>query len=382
MEKAEKIKILQDLIQIKSVNGNEIEISEYLSKLLKKHGIDSKIFPFDDGRANLIAELGTGESDQVLALEGHQDTVVVAHPENWKRDPFKGEIVGDKIYGRGAADMKSGLASEVIALCELADKGQVPNGKIRLIATSGEEFGAPGAYKIESKYIDDVDAMIVGEPSDGDVTYAHSGSLNYQITSTGKPAHSSTPDLRLNAITGLVKYIQAEPRLFDDLPVDPVLGKVQHSITVINGGEQVNIIPGSASLLGNVRPTPSFNNDNVIELIQTAVDKINDKTPYHLEFKLIHNFYPIETDKNNSFVQDAYQVTKKDYHNHDSELIVNNGATDASVYVQENDQMAVILLGPDKNNTSHQINEYTTLSSYLDTIDAYQDIANDFFAKK
>ncbi|WP_395318656.1 ArgE/DapE family deacylase [Fructilactobacillus frigidiflavus] len=382
MEKAQKIKILQDLVKINSVNGNERTISDYLANLLNQYDIKAEIKPFidDQNRSNLIVEIGKGKTDQVFGLTGHQDTVAVTDEAAWKYPAFSATIEGDLLYGRGAADMKSGLAAEVIALIELVEKQQIPDGKVRLIITAGEEFGAPGAYKIEPKLIEDLDALIVGEATNGSITYAHSGSFNYRINSKGKPVHSSVPKQGINAIQGLVAYINSEKQAFTDLPVDEVLGNVQHSITVIEGGQQINTIPGRAHLLGNVRPTVAFNNKEVRALIEQTIAKINQETDYQLEFELLHDFYPIRTATNHPFVADAYQVVKNAYPERDIQLYTDNGASDASVFVQIKPDLPVIILGPDSKGSAHQINEYTTISSYLKTIDIYQEIINDFFA--
>lgn len=383
MEKEQKIKILQDLVRINSVNGNEREISNYLVNLLNQYGIQSAIQPFvdDENRSNLIVEIGKGKTNQVFGLTGHQDTVAVTDETAWKFPAFSATIEGDILYGRGAADMKSGLAAEVIALIELVEKQQIPNGTVRLIITAGEEFGAPGAYKIAPELINDLDGLIVGEATDGSVTYAHSGSFNYRINSIGKPVHSSVPNQGINAIEGLVAYINAEKQMFSELPIDEFLGAVQHSITVIDGGQQINTIPGQAHLLGNVRPTPTFSNKQVRDLIEAAIAKINQESDYQLEFELLHDFYPIRTITTHPLVETAYKVAKEAYPNRDIRLYTDNGASDASVFVKVKPELPVIILGPDSKGSAHQINEHTSISSYLKTIDIYQKIINDFFAK-
>lgn len=381
MDKEKKIKVLQDLIKIQTINGNELAVSQYLSNLLQSYGISSQIETFKDdkSRSNLIVELGQGKNDKVLGLTGHQDTVAVTDLDSWHESPFSGTIIDDDIYGRGAADMKSGLAAEVISLIELVEKDQIPTGKVRLIITAGEEFGAPGAYLINHKDISDLNALIVGEATDANVTYGHSGSFNYRIKSFGKPVHSSIPKQGINAITGLVKYLNQEAQVFENLPIDDVLGEVQHSVTVINGGNQVNTIPGEATLLGNVRPTPSFKNEAVRNLIEKTIAEINKNTEYHLEFEVLHNFYPVLTDANSDFVKLVQNSSQKEFTDRKIKLYTDNAASDASVFVQTNPTMPVVILGPDKDGSAHQINEHTTISSYLKMIQVYQNIITDFF---
>lgn len=380
MNKKEKLKILTDLIKIRSVNGNELAVSEYIVALLKKRNIAVKIDRFDDKRANLIAEIGKSSSKGALCFTGHQDTVAVAERDNWEYGPFSGQIVDGKVYGRGAADMKSGLAAQIIMLIELVEEQRNLNGIVRFVATAGEEYGAQGAYRLNSQEItEDIDAMVVGEPTSGQIIYAHSGSLNYQIRSYGKSAHSSRPAQGINAISGLVQYINAEKTLFDDTPSDPFLGRVQHSVTLIKGGQQVNSIPSYAELYGNIRPTKSFNNDQIIERVRNKIKKINHESLFKLEFSIVHNFYPIGTSPNNSFVKLAQKIASEQYKDREIDLKTINGATDASVFIQSKPNMPVIVLGPDAWKSAHQANEFTTVDSYLKTIEIYKKIALSFF---
>ncbi|USS90980.1 ArgE/DapE family deacylase [Fructilactobacillus carniphilus] len=382
MKAAEKVQILRDLIQIPTVNGNEAAITDYLVRLFQEHGIASQVQPITDdkSRTNLIVEIGSGKTDQVFGFTGHQDTVAVGDEAEWEHAPFAATVVGDKLYGRGAADMKSGLAAEVIALIELVEEQREIPGKIRLLITAGEEYGAPGAYQIAPNLLTDLDALVVGEATDGNVTYAHSGSFNYRIVSRGKAAHSSVPTHGINAIQGLVKYIQREAQIFADLPVDPTLGHVQHSVTVIRGGEQVNTIPDAAELLGNVRPTSVFGNQAVRRLLQTTIDQLNASTDYELELQVIHDFYPVKSQADDWLVQKAVAVSQANYPDRQIQAGIDNGATDASVFVKQNADLPVIVLGPDKAGTSHQRSEHTTISSFLATINIYKDLATQFFA--
>ena len=171
--------------------------------------------------------------------------------------------------------------------------------------------------------------------------------------------------------------------MFNDAPVDPYLGTVKHSVTVINGGDQVNTIPDAAALKGNIRPTKAFNNDQVIERLHEAISEVNQEGKGQLSLDLIHNFRPVASDPSGKFVQRALQVTQQAYRevpNHRTpELKTINGATDASVFVKHNQDLPVIVLGADDWNIAHQINEYTTISSYLATIKAYQEIIKHYF---
>lgn len=381
MERAERIQILTDLIKINSVNGNEIEVANYLHDLFKRHGIDAKVDAFGDKRANLIVDLG--QSDQVLGITGHMDTVALGDLSEWKHQPLAAEIDGDKLYGRGAADMKSGLAAQVIALIELYEAGKI-NGHVRFIATAGEEYGTPGANRLEAAGIaQDLSALLVGEPTGGNVVYAHSGSYNYRIVSTGKSVHSSAPERGVNALEGLIDYCVDERTLFDDVKKDPYLGDVKHSVTIIKGGDQVNTIPDSAELRGNIRPTRVFNNDQVTARIKQEVAKLNQHTSAQLHFEILNDWWPVASDPQSDFVQTVLSDAKQAFANCEGhatpELKTINGATDASVFVKHNQDLPVIVLGADEWTVAHQVDEFTTISSYLATIETYKQVIQDFF---
>ncbi|MFT8824621.1 MAG: ArgE/DapE family deacylase [Liquorilactobacillus mali] len=378
MNKDEKIKILRDLIKINSVNGNEAKVTKYLVKILKDKNIKAHADYFDEDSANLIADIGVGNGP-VLCFEGHQDTVAIGDERKWKHNPFEAEVVGDNIYGRGAADMKSGLAAAVIAMIELNEDLEKIPGRIRLVATSGEEFGAKGAYRLtDSDVLDDVSAMVVGEPTGGKIIHAHSGSLNYRIKSFGKSVHSSIPERGTNAIIGLNYFINAERKIFENSPVDSILGEFKHSITTIKGGSQVNIIPEYAELYGNIRPTMALSNQKVKDMLAKAILDLNEEHKLKLELEIVHDFFPMSTPSESIFVKQVLKAARENFGSK-SQLGIINGATDASVYVQKYPTLPVVVLGPDTWEIAHQANEMTSIKSYMNTIETYKEIARSFF---
>lgn len=379
MDKEKQAKILKDLIHINSVNGNELDVADYLARLFAQYGMDAKVDAFGERRANLIVEFGPGNTDQVLGITGHMDTVAVGNRANWHHDPFGAETQGDRLFGRGAADMKSGLAAQAIALIELKESGWQPDGKIRLIATAGEEYGTPGANRLEEKGIaKDLSALIVGEPTGGNIVYATSGSYNYQVICKGRSAHSSMPERGINAVSGLARFIELEASLFDNVPLDQYLGSVKHSITILKAGDQVNTIPDRAELRGNLRPTRAFDNERVTHRIGQAIDYLNQTTDYELTLNILNDWWPIATDPQSDLVKLALKAANDSYANK-PELTIINGATDASVFVKHRADLPVVVLGADEWSRAHQVDEYTTWSSYFATINAYRTIMHDFF---
>ncbi|GBG04360.1 hypothetical protein LrDSM24759_02740 [Lactobacillus rodentium] len=201
--------------------------------------------------------------------------------------------------------------------------------------------------------------------------------MNYEVISEGRAFHSSKPEKGINAIQGLVEFINREKDLFNDIEKDPYLGELKHSITIIEGGNQVNIIPDKASLKGNIRPTAIFPNQKVIERLQNLVNEINQNSDYKLTLNVFQSFQPIATKPENYFVKLALRAAKNNFK--DPKLDIINGATDASVFTLRRPDLPVVVLGSDKWDQAHKTNEYTTLSSYLATIETYKEIIRDFF---
>lgn len=117
----EPIALLQKLIQINSVNGNELAVAKLLQAELEAADIPTKLIPYTEDRVNLIAELNHG--DRVLGFTGHEDVVSPGDESAWTYPPFSGKVVDNVMYGRGTDDMKSGLAAMVLAMIALKQSG-------------------------------------------------------------------------------------------------------------------------------------------------------------------------------------------------------------------------------------------------------------------
>lgn len=378
MGNEEKIAILQEMIRIKSVNGNEGEVAAYLNQLLNQHGIQGEIISHTEGRDNLVATYHNGQG-RVLGLSGHMDVVSAGDESNWTYPPFAAEIKGNRLYGRGTTDMKSGLAAMVIAMIELKESGKPFNGTIKLLATVGEEVGELGSEQLtKAGYVDDLDGLIIGEPTNYNLMYTHMGSINYTVVSHGKEAHSSMPQEGYNAINHLNEFITRANEQMDALANDfqnSALGKTIHNVTVINGGNQVNSIPSQAQLQGNIRSIPEFPNDQIIDLLQKIVDELNEGTNYHLELTIDYNKIPVKANHDSSLI---YHIQKQ--FEQPLPLVGAAATTDAAEFTKSAHSFDFVVFGPGVVNLPHQIDEYVEIDNYLDMIDTYQAIILSYLA--
>ncbi|MBA1434754.1 ArgE/DapE family deacylase [Bombilactobacillus bombi] len=405
MNEAEKIDILSKLVSFKSVNDHEKQVAEYLQSLFKKHGIESHLVPVNGDRANLVAEIGSGKP--ILGVSGHMDVVDV-QAQNWKTDPFQLTAKDDKLYGRGATDMKSGLAAMVIALIELKQNHEPFKGTIRFMATAGEEVGQEGAEVLQkSGYMKDIDSLLIGEPTGYLTVYASKGELDIDLQSLGKAAHSSMPALGNNAVEHLINVInQIKAQLQKPMAdaTNSVLGKTIFNVDVIEGGTQPNAIPGHAKAVLNIRTIPELSNQKILDLIQEVLDNYNATTSGKVTMEVGMNIIPILGNKNSKLLKLVQKIgqpylQKQNYttdqikqfeqqaklsgipFSADEILAVGvSGGTDASkFFIDQPNNCNYVVFGPGNNN-AHQDNEYVSKTMYLDFIEIFKQIITEFFA--
>ncbi len=143
MEKAQAIIILTDLLAINSANDHESLIADYITALFSGYPVKIHRLTYSSGRDNLVVIIG--DHGPLLGFSGHEDVVSAGNLANWHTDPFTPTLKDGKIFGRGASDMKSGLAAMIVAMLDLLDSERELPGRIRLLASVGEETGEYGA---------------------------------------------------------------------------------------------------------------------------------------------------------------------------------------------------------------------------------------------
>lgn len=376
MNKEERIQILQDVIRIKSVNDNESEVADYLAELFEKHGISSEKVKYSEGRESLVATYKKGNG-KVLGISGHEDVVAAGDESEWKFPPFSATIEGDKLYGRGSTDMKAGLVALVIAMIEVKDEGADINGTLKLLATVGEEVGELGATQLtEEGYADDLDGLLIAEPSGPVLIYTHKGSMNYTVVSRGKSSHSSMPKEGVNSIANITDFIiraNSEMQEITNTYKNEVLGETAHSITIINGGDQVNSIPAMTTLQGNIRTIPEFDNSKIKAVLQKIVDDLNKKEDVNLELIVDFDIYPVKSTPDSALIQAIQAVSKK-------ELPVTgiSPTTDAAAFMKADKDFDLVIYGPGEPTLPHQVDEYVSIENYLEMIDNYKAIYKEY----
>ena len=380
MNRNSKIEILQKIIQIPSVNNNETAVADYIISLFRPYiGTKVEKVNYAPSRDNLVITIGD-DSGPMFGLSGHMDVVATGNEEDWKYPPFSATVEDNKVYGRGASDMKSGLAAAVIALLEILESGTKLKGQIRLLATVGEETGEYGAAQLtHAGYADDLAGLIIAEPSNDmkEMVYTSRGVIDYEVTSIGKGAHSGRPWLGVNAIDNLWDFYHlAKKRLSKFSHKDPLLGSVSHEITKISGGEQVNSIPAKASYMGNIRTLPEYPNQLFYDELEKILNELNAKEGYDLSLRYSFPEEPIIGTPDTKLAKTAASIYK-DIFNEPVKLTGSLGANDGAEFLQAKGNFNSLVCGPG-SNTSHEANEYVDIDVYMKAIEFYKQIALKF----
>jgi succinyl-diaminopimelate desuccinylase len=280
---ADPVAIARDLMRCRSVTPEDGGALDYLQKVLAAAGFAVHRVTFDEpGTApidNLYARIGTAKPNLVFA--GHTDVVPAGNEASWSHPPFAGEVAGDKLYGRGAVDMKGGIACFVAAALDyLAESGGKPGGSISLLITGDEESVAiNGTIKL-LKWADEqgesFDHCILGEPSNvetvGDTIKAgRRGSLNGTLIVTGRQGHVAYPERADNPIRGLLTVMTALQTPLDQ-GSDHFAPSNLEFTSVDVGNSTVNLIPGEARARFNIRFNDRHNQASLKKLIERRAE--------------------------------------------------------------------------------------------------------------
>jgi acetylornithine deacetylase len=252
------VELLRDLVRVPSESGKE----EAAASLVEKTMRDLGWAPKKSGR-NVYATLG-GDGP-LLLLNSHTDTVPVG--EGWTKDPLAGELIDGKIYGRGSNDAKGCLTAMILGAAKAFEKN-APKGRVCLAATCEEEINGKGLEALLSE-LPRPDAAVVGEPTGLNPAVAQKGLLILEVTAKGRSAHAAHGG-GLNAIT-----LAAQDALaLSDFKFDkahPALGKPTLAVTQISGGARHNVIPDRCKLVVDIRTTPDYAPEQIVEQVKALV---------------------------------------------------------------------------------------------------------------
>ena len=342
-----KDEILKELIEINTTGDKENkQIRDYLKSILSP--LNFKITTLGDGdKKVLIAKRG----DSNLGFVCHTDTV--SPSGSWPYNPYTLTIEDNLMYGLGTSDMKGGIAALLSALVELDT-----SYPCTLYFTYDEEINFAGIRTLVKELDDFPNMLIFPEPTDLVPVIASKGCLEFEVTVTGKSAHSSTPDNGDNAILKAMDFIKELKRYANNLKreINPIyeIPYTTFNLGIIAGGGAINKVPDECQLSFDFRTIDNKQNDKIIAKITKLCQKYNAK------FKVINNVGAVRS--NSSFNETVEKICCK-------KCASINYLTEASFFKDK----AILILGPGPI-MAHQTDEYIRKDSYLKTIEIYKEI--------
>jgi succinyl-diaminopimelate desuccinylase len=363
------IDLTRKLLTFNTMNppGQEEECAKYLGSLLESVGFQVRCYEFAPQRTTIVARL-SGMSDRLpLCFTGHIDTVPLGATA-WNYDPLAGEISGDKIYGRGSTDMKSGVAAMLATATKLAQL-QTPQAGLMLILTAGEETCCQGAYHLASlgDALGEAGAIVVGEPTANNPWIGHKGAVRFEIRTKGITAHASMPEQGVNAV---YKAAQAILKLQNfDFQIDShsILGKPTLNVGTISGGININSVPDCCAIGIDIRTIPGQNHSEICQKLQTFLGD-------EVEIKLLNEVPSIATDEKNEWIQSVFEIVEP----YLKTRPIAKGATfftDASVLTPAFGYPPTVVLGPGEPEMAHKTNEFCHISKIEESMEIYMKIA-------
>lgn len=368
-------RLLQELIRTDTCqpDGNEKRLVQKIENIFRDRALCSRI-RHGDNRESLIVKV-EGLSDRGgLVFCGHLDTVACQDKDAWTVPPFSGYRQDDLVYGRGAADMKGGVTAMILTAEYLIQNETKPVKPVYFCFTADEENAGEGAQETaRHPWLQDIDELVVCEPTGGRIGCAEKGALWVRISMHGKSAHGSSPEKGVNALLYLMKMCSA-------VETSVKADGVSVSLTMLKGGEASNIIPGYAEAVLDIRTVPGrADHRELICTIQAEMEAFTRGIEGLTAGLEILNSRPaLKTDLQSETVKRMMQVLKR--HGKNAETIGISYYTDASLLVPEW-KVPFLVIGPGAINRMHCADECVSVKEIQDMTNIYIEYAELFWRK-
>jgi acetylornithine deacetylase len=377
----DSVKILTDLIAFKTVSGEDNNsLINYCDEILKKLGATSfKTFDNEKKRVNLFATLKAKKSNgkKPIILSGHTDVVPVS--KSWSTDPFKATIKGNKLYGRGACDMKGFIAC-TLAYAPIYSKTNLDRD-IHFSFTFDEETACQGApiliEELKKKGIKD-GICIIGEPTNMKIIDAHKGCYEYTTYFEGLAGHSSAPHKGVSAVEYAARYvnklIELRQKLIDRAPKDSIFDPPYSTLQIggVFGGIAHNVIADKCHVNWETRPVVKedgvFLNSELDKYANEALlpemKKIYPNSS--IKKKIIGEIIGFDRDTKSDACELVSSLTGDN-----SREVVSFG-TEAGLFQEIG--ISTVVCGPGSIEQAHKIDEYIVLDELKKCLDLLEGI--------
>ena len=371
MADQDAISLTRSLLRFDTINppGRERDCARYAGAMLQEWGFAVDFFEHSEGRTSVVARAGGSDAKAPLCLTGHLDVVPLG-ARAWTRDPFSGETDGDRLYGRGASDMKAGVAAILLAVRSCSRSlGNTPG--VVVVLTAAEEGGCIGSAQLAStRLLGKAGAMIVGEPTSNYPLVGHKGSVKFHARFRGVSAHGSMPELGVNAIYKAARALATLESFDFATKAHPVMGKPTLNVGTIEGGSTVNAVPDAASVGVDIRTVPGMDHDALLSRLRKELGA-------EAHFDVFSNLKPVWTAPEHEWIQRVFEICTP-YLGEAPAARTAPYMTDAANLLKVYAGAPTVVLGPGEAAMAHQTDEYVSQERIRQSVAIYESLIRDW----
>ena len=370
------IELLKELVGAESTAAvGEAEACRVLAEYFAACGIECDVDIWDGKHANATVHVKSGGGRRGLLFAGHID-VVPADDAGWKCPPFVAVEYDGKIYGRGACDMKGGLAATAAAIAEIVQEGHKLKGDVIFTATASEETTSEGIKRFVENYapkMGEVAGIVIPEPTGFDIVTAHRGMLWLKVTTHGRTAHGSMPQLGINAILKMQALLNELSGYEPECEEHPRLGKCSMSVNKIAGGSATNVVPAECVVELDIRTLPGQTHEEIVAELKGKFEKLAAKdSEFKADVEIIRPVCAIESDDNCEFIREFCQTVGID------ETKAVGYTTDGSILKELG--KPIVVFGPGDTGLCHKPNEFIEIEDVRRAKEYYKKLILSYLA--
>lgn len=379
IDKAQVIRWVQEMVRMPSVPRRglaevETEVARWLEVRCKELGLETHFEYAAPGRPNVIAILPGNAGERTLMLEGHTDVVSEGDRSLWRHDPFGGEVENGRIYGRGANDMKGGLAAALAAIAALVEAGVELEGDVLLAALADEEGLMCGVKSFVSRgWAKGVSAAIICEPEDNRLCVAQKGVMWVDVKTRGKMAHGAMPYTGINPISRMNAFLSQLAELEKDERArygrDELLGEPSFTPTRINApldgeAETNNLIPSACQATIDIRLVPGQKPGEIEQKIRAIFERLKQSDPdFSAELDVLDARPPTATSRDEPLVV-TMSAAWRDLFGGEPTYGGVPGSTDGTI-LHTRAHIPIVTCGPGDTRIPHQADEYLDIDQLI-----------------
>lgn len=380
----EVVRLTRALVRIPSVyrpaaGGTEAAAASFVADYLLDRGLSVSVHDAAPGRPNVVADWQGPRDGRSLILEGHTDVVTEGDHGAWSHPPFDAVLADGRIYGRGAADMKGGLAAAIVALDAVRRAARDLPGRARLAALADEEGMMLGVKAfIQSDGARGFDAAIICEPEENEICLAQKGAMRVLATFRGKMSHGAMPYAGINPIPWAAHFVAAvgveEQRVQQRYGAHAFLGLPHLTPTTVrapvHGEPQFNVMAGEAQVTVDVRTIPGQDHTEIQRALEAAAARIRDADARaQIAVEVIEDRPWTETSPAAPIVH-AVEAGCRVATGREPRYGGVPGATDGT-FLHAWAGMPIVTIGPGSRTIPHQADEYVTVTELVEAARIY-----------